>query len=79
MRKFQCFQNTRFLQLTVLFKLVKDEIPDEGRNAQMMRCRVRLNQMLLIICNTKRNGMPRETLIKSQSQILQEFLHTASS
>ena len=52
MRKFQCFQNTRFLQLTVLFKLVKDEIPDEGRNAQMMRCRIRLNQMLLIICNT---------------------------
>ena len=43
MRKFQCFQNTRFLQLTVLFKLVKDEIPDEGRNAQMMRCRIRLN------------------------------------
>lgn len=43
MRKFQCFQNTRFLQLSVLFKLVKDEIPDEGRNAQMMRCRVRLN------------------------------------
>ena len=49
MRKFQCFQNTRFLQLTVLFKLVKDKIPDEGRNAQMMRCRIRLNQMLFII------------------------------
>lgn len=40
MRQFQCFQNTRFLQLSVLFKLVKDEIPDEGRNDQMMRCRM---------------------------------------
>lgn len=34
MRKFQCFQNTRFLQLSVLFKLVKDEIPDEGRQTR---------------------------------------------
>lgn len=40
------FQNTRFLQLSVLFKLVKDEIPDEGRNDQMMRCRIRLKEDL---------------------------------
>ena len=59
MRKFQCFQNACFIQMAVLFKLVKDEIPDEGRNAQMMRCRVRLNQLFLIIGDAKRNGLYR--------------------
>lgn len=35
MRKFQYFQNTRYAlpPALVLFKLVKDEIPDEGDDA----------------------------------------------
>ena len=43
----------RFLQLSVLFKLVKDEIPDEGRNDQMMRCRIRLKRI-----SVRRNPSP---------------------